>query len=94
MKVLGFSILLAFTIMAGFHHFIKVEFLGLSAVVSNLVEENLTKNKDYQHQARNKKFPTEYLDYSKRMPTAVIIGVRKAGTRAMLEMIKMHPQVY
>lgn len=30
---------------------------------------------------------------SKRPPDAVIIGVKKGGTRALLEMLKLHPQV-
>ena len=29
----------------------------------------------------------------KRFPTALIIGVRKGGTRALLEMLKMHPDI-
>lgn len=29
----------------------------------------------------------------RRLPQAIIIGVRKCGTRALLEMLKMHPQI-
>lgn len=29
----------------------------------------------------------------RRLPAAIIIGVRKGGTRALLEMINLHPQV-
>lgn len=28
-----------------------------------------------------------------RLPTAIIIGVKKAGTRALLEYLKLHPQI-
>ena len=29
----------------------------------------------------------------RRLPQSIIIGVRKCGTRALLEMLKMHPQI-
>lgn len=32
-------------------------------------------------------------DYIKRLPNAIIIGVKKGGTRALLEILKIHPSI-
>uniref|UniRef100_A0A8C6VKI6 Sulfotransferase n=1 Tax=Naja naja TaxID=35670 RepID=A0A8C6VKI6_NAJNA len=32
-------------------------------------------------------------DWKQRLPKGIIIGVRKGGTRALLEMLSLHPQV-
>jgi len=31
--------------------------------------------------------------YKKRLPSAIIVGVKKAGTRALLEYMKLHPNI-
>ncbi|XP_043940235.1 heparan sulfate glucosamine 3-O-sulfotransferase 1-like [Protopterus annectens] len=38
-------------------------------------------------------FATDALNLTNRLPHAIIIGVRKGGTRALLEMLNIHPDV-
>lgn len=37
--------------------------------------------------------PKPVLSYRRRLPQAIIIGVKKGGTRALLEFLKIHPDV-
>lgn len=36
---------------------------------------------------------TRKISHAKRLPNAIIIGVRKGGTRALLEFLRLHPRV-
>ena len=36
---------------------------------------------------------TEEEEPVKRLPDAIVFGIRKAGTRAILEFLRVHPQV-
>lgn len=38
-------------------------------------------------------FEFEEREYTKRLPNAIIIGVKKGGTRALLEILKIHPSI-
>ncbi len=40
-----------------------------------------------------KKIPNDPLVPTKKLPDALIIGIKKAGTRALLEFIRLHPDV-
>lgn len=48
-------------------------------------------NKDFQ--IKTQKLQMENRNKTKRLPKAVIIGVKKAGTRALLEYLRLHPDV-
>lgn len=43
--------------------------------------------------ARRKNLPALDADATRKVPQAIIIGVRKGGTRALLEMLNLHPDV-
>ncbi|XP_074648967.1 heparan sulfate glucosamine 3-O-sulfotransferase 6-like [Tubulanus polymorphus] len=38
-------------------------------------------------------FDQPFLGFSRKLPTAIIIGVKKGGTRALLEFLRQHPDV-
>ena len=50
-----------------------------------------TASQRINHKITNAAFPKR--DKSKKFPGAIIIGVRKGGTRALLEFLRTHPQV-
>lgn len=50
-------------------------------------EENISKNKLERKPISGDK------EFVKRLPNAVIIGVKKGGTRALLEILKIHPSI-
>lgn len=61
--------------------------------------ENISPNdNNISEENRSAKAPTtaaikDDKDFVKRLPNAIIIGVKKGGTRALLEILKIHPKV-
>lgn len=62
-------------------------------------DQNISRNDDIFNvensstKAQNTAAITADNDFVKRLPNAIIIGVKKGGTRALLEILKIHPNV-
>jgi [heparan sulfate]-glucosamine 3-sulfotransferase 3 len=53
-------------------------------------------DEDIAHQKKKSRTRGLHIDNknkTKRLPNAIIIGVKKAGTRALLEYLRLHPDV-
>ena len=83
--------------LAEIHH--RIEFLNTASTVTGQGPGCPSTTSESESKLREPYLPSkkykldEYLNYKKRIPSAIIIGVRKAGTRALLDMLKMHPQI-
>ena len=47
----------------------------------------------FRHSIRDAKFVHVHPNATKRYPGAIIVGVKKGGTRALLEFLRIHPDV-
>ncbi len=63
--------------------FLRNDERSIERIVNGLVTDSNGMSEIFQKKGKPRK----------RFPNVIIIGVKKAGTRALLEMIKLHPQV-
>ena len=68
-----------------FRHDLKQDIKDTRSEIEQL--NSFENSDDYDSIAQNKESPR------RRLPDAIIIGVKKAGTRALLEFLRIHPDV-
>lgn len=61
--------------------------------MGNKVKTRGNISRDIYHKRLNRNEKKNKNLFSKRLPTAIIIGVKKGGTRALLEFLRAHPDV-